>query len=363
VPHGAPAPDRRAALDRRERLDRRVLARSARRRRSPSRRVDDAHAGAHVPLVDRRLRQLAHASATRSLTPAPALWSCTMCAATARAVRRSRSSTCGRYSSPWALSALRRGSARRSACAANTKMPVLTSLISRSRASSRPAPWSPPPAPPRRRVAHHAPVAARVLEDRARHRRRRAALAVRIASARRSPRRSPAARRRSAPPPPRSGRSRAELEHRHRRRHRAAGAVGTRSCTASSTPSGSTPRAPAAGESTTTTLPAPASSPPRAPATAPSGCRTTRAAPSASASACASPGPRRGSGRSGQHSPLDQDATQRNGIALKRIVAYTIRIEMLGRYPPDLLDILAERSMITAGRAHSQSSQRLRERA
>ncbi len=72
------------------------------------------------------------ASAARSLTPSTSRSSSTTCAATAAPSARSTSSTCGRYSSPCALLALSRGSAWRSACSANTKMPVFTSRISRS---------------------------------------------------------------------------------------------------------------------------------------------------------------------------------------------------------------------------------------
>ena len=177
----------------------------------------------------------------------------------ARRRRAAASSTCGRYSSPWALSALSRGSASRSACAEKTKMPVLTSRISRS--ASRGVALAlglDDPLHGAVGVAHDAPVAARVLEHRA----------------------SPSSRRRRrAAGPSTSSAIASALDERHvaaedHDRRRPAGAPAPssaaiaaptappvpfgRSWTASSTPSGSTGSSARAGESTTTTRPAPA---------------------------------------------------------------------------------------------------------
>ncbi len=159
-------------------------------------------------------------------------------------------------------------------------MPVFTSRISSSSGVASPSLLGLDHALDRAvGAAHHAAVAGGVVEHRRHHRRRRAALRVRrdqlcdrlgadqrhVAAEDTHRRvRLEAAPSELRPSPPRP-----------RRRCRSA-----RGCTASSTPSGSTPASARAGESTTTTRSAPPPAP-RAPATAASAGRTARAAPSA----------------------------------------------------------------------------------
>ena len=83
-------------------------------------RVHDRHPGAHVPLEDRALGERAHLRERHLVVDTEhEVRVLDGVGGTVAPSARSRSSTCGRYSSPWALSALRRGSAASSASPAN----------------------------------------------------------------------------------------------------------------------------------------------------------------------------------------------------------------------------------------------------
>jgi glycine/D-amino acid oxidase-like deaminating enzyme len=57
---------------------------------------------------------------------------------------------------------------------------------------------------------------------------------------------------------------------------------------------------------------------------------------------------------------LDQDPAQSDRLTSKRLCASTVRIKMIDGYLPDLLDILAQRSMVATRWAHSKPPQRIR---
>ena len=217
------------------------------------------HARAHVPLVDRRLRELAHLGQRDAVVDAEHQ------PGSVDHVRRDRlpvgpaaaSSTCGRYSSPCAFSALKAGQrrpqrsrvehvdARVDLADLELGLRGVAVLLGLHHALDRSA-----------RVAHHPPVAARVLEHRRGHRRRGAASRVRLGQL---PDRLGAHQRHVA------------AQHHHRARPRRAGSPrGTRAgpspqrpprrCrwSAAAPPAPRPPAAPPssarAGESTTTTL-------------------------------------------------------------------------------------------------------------
>ncbi len=168
-----PLADPRAPADRRERLDHVSCADldvDVDHRRVG---VDDLDAGEHVPLVDRALGELAHARQRDAVVDAEhrAARPRRTCAATAAPSPRSTSSTCGRYSSPCALSALSRGSASRSARAVEHEdAGVDLADLALGRRSRRRAPWS-------RRRARTAP-ARRARRARSRSGRRARVVAI-----------------------------------------------------------------------------------------------------------------------------------------------------------------------------------------
>ncbi len=168
------------------------------------------------------------ASASRSLTPSTSRSSSTRCAATAAPSARSRSSTCGRYSSPCALSVLRRGSvpAQRALREREDARVHLADLALRLRGVAVLLRLHHPQHRPAR-IAHHAPVARRIRQHRRHHRRRRAALEMRLQQL--ADRLCAHQRHVAAQHHHRRRRLRwsdvARREHRDRRAHRAAGAV------------------------------------------------------------------------------------------------------------------------------------------
>ncbi len=106
-----------------------------------------------------------------------------------------RSSTCGRYSSPWALSALRRAQRLpQRHPPGRHRCPCSPRRISRSSGVASPSLLGlHDPLDRSARIAHHPPIAARIVEHRAHHRGGCAALRGAPRSAPRSPRRSRAA--------------------------------------------------------------------------------------------------------------------------------------------------------------------------